>query len=435
MEKISKQYLTSKKNKRVFLSLLIIFFLLLGLAVARRLVSQRQELRKEASTNQVSLTLTSDQTNLTPGQSFDIKVLVDPPSDGSLKVTAVTAKLTYPTDKLTLNGQPVAGSFFLRNFTSGQTEMLNIMGTDSAGNIAINLGAPCTVAVPWLCYPQTAGGQLFPLATLNFTAKTGVSGAVQINFDTANTLVAALDSNNNPANNNQNVVDPASLNTLSLNITSPSTPTPTPANSPTPTPTPEPTATPTPTPTASPTPTPTSTPTPTPGPTATPTPTPIPVPETAILNFSVKLQGISGQGLNKNVKVILKNGQTFDSVGLTSDAAGIYSGTVSNVAPGTYEVLVKEPTHLQKNFGSVQFVANQTVTKDWASTLLKAGDLNSDGTIEGTDLSLLLGKIRQYNFELIPSGTDEPADLNNDHYVEGTDLSLMLSNVFQGDEQ
>lgn len=158
-------------------------------------------------------------------------------------------------------------------------------------------------------------------------------------------------------------------------------------------------------------------------------------PSSATLNFSIKLQGINTKGQNKNVKLTLKNSQTFENIGLTSDASGIYSGTINNVTPGTYEVLLKESIHLQKNFGPVTFLANQTIIKDWTASILKAGDLNNDGIIEGTDLSIVLGKVRQYNFNPIPSGIDEPADLNDDHYVEGTDLSLLLSNVFQQDEQ
>lgn len=158
-------------------------------------------------------------------------------------------------------------------------------------------------------------------------------------------------------------------------------------------------------------------------PAITPTPT---IPSTSVLAFKIKFQGVSVLRGGKQVRVTLKNGQTFTNVSVTSDNLGIYSGTISGIAPGTYEVLVKEPTHLQKNFGSVTFTAGQTITKDWSSFSLLAGDFNNDNRISIEDLGLVLSAYTQLSVPIPPG--NPIYDVNFDNVISIEDIALPLAN-------
>ncbi len=159
--------------------------LILGLGAGVVLVGQRQIWEKRATAGKVNLSLTNPG-DINLNQEFDINILGMP--DAGMRVTAVKVFMNYPADKLNLISI-TAGPFFKQNFTAGQTEMLEILDKNTAGAAKITLGAPCTTAAPWQCYPAAGGGVL---ATLRFRAVD--SGEAVIAFDSGNTEVAAMGS-------------------------------------------------------------------------------------------------------------------------------------------------------------------------------------------------------------------------------------------------
>jgi len=196
--------------------------------------------------------------------------------------------------------------------------------------------------------------------------------------------------------------------------------------------TPTPTSTTTPLPTPSPTPTSTSTPTPvstnTPTPTFTPTPTPSPEPEKTQLTVKIKFQGISQTGPNQTARLIFKQqGQEkyrFDKVNVTSSQSGIYSGTITDLNPGTYDIYLKGWAHLQKKFGGVTLNSGENII-DWTAFPLLAGDANGDNLINIQDFGVL---VRDY------LKTESPADFNLDGMVNIQDFLFIAENYLKEGE-
>jgi hypothetical protein len=189
-----------------------------------------------------------------------------------------------------------------------------------------------------------------------------------------------------------------------------------------PTSTPGPTSTPTATPTPTRTPTPTLTPTNTP--TLTVTPTPV-----AQLAFKVKFQGINSQKSNKTVRVILKQGGVekyrFDPVQVSANTSGVYSGTVTNITPGAYDVLIKGWAHLQKKFVGVTLNSGQN-SVDWSSQALIAGDFNDDNIIQMSDITSIISVWTQS--ETPVTSANQKYDLDDNGLIEMADITAVLSN-------
>jgi cell division septation protein DedD len=181
------------------------------------------------------------------------------------------------------------------------------------------------------------------------------------------------------------------------------------------------------TPTPLPTATPTPTPTPTIAPTATPSPSPSPTP-IAALNFTVKLQAINNTGPNSNISVILKNGNTViytNNVNATSDSTGIYSGSLSNIAVGNYDVYIKEATHLQRKFASIALV-NGINTYNWTGSPLLAGDFDGNNFINILDVAKILAVYTELTTPV--TAATQKYDVNNDGVINVVDIALGLTN-------
>lgn len=157
-----------------------------------------------------------------------------------------------------------------------------------------------------------------------------------------------------------------------------------------------------------------------------PTPSPTPLPQQASLSFKIKFQGIGISGSDKDIRVTLKGGQIFENVLVKSDSLGIYSGTIGNITPGIYEVLIKDSSHLQKNFGSVTFVVGQTVNKDWSNFSIRAGDFNNDNRISIEDLGLILSVYTQFSVQVNPQ--NRIYDVNSDNFISIEEIAFILSN-------
>jgi hypothetical protein len=281
----------------------------------------------------------------------------------------------------------------------------------------------------------------FNLGQLSFKAVNATASTSTIAFTTANTQIIDMTANAftlTTTNATANVLGNATATPTSVPTASPTT-------APTHTPTPSPTAVPTSTATAAPTGTGAATATPTAVPTASPSPTPTQIASAtptnvaatatptatplAAINFSLKLQGLNRQGQNKTVAVLVKNGATTvynnNSVSVTSNSSGVYSGSITGVNPGTYDIYIKEANHLQKKFTSLALAAGSN-NLNWTTSPLKAGDFNSDNKITIADIALILA---QYQALSVPvNNNNRTYDINGDDVINIIDVSLVLSN-------
>ena len=438
-----------KIEKKTFFSLITVLILLAGMATSFYLVQKNQDIRKKATANQTLVTFVPSATNVIPGGTFTVDVFLNPPAppEPLLEITAAGIIVSYP-DNLVALQNITPGNFFIDNFVGGQTEMmalgisctqptdctkytqatnitcLNNFCQNSAyplnnanGQAKIYLGAPCHINLPTDgtpgCYTENTTKKF---ATLTFQAKTGVSGSANISLAQGSEIAAK--------NQTASVLNP-SLPSITININA-VTPTNTPTQ--TPTNTPVPTATRTPTPTN--TPVPTNTPIPTSVPTNTLAPTPTTAPNTANLSFTVKFQGIASKKPDKNLRLTFKNTGTtplvYENINTTSNDQGVYSGVVQNIPPGTYEILVKGPVHLQKNFGSVTFTAGQTETKDWTQFALIRGDTNNDNWIKLNDIT---GIIAAWTSSETPvNDANRKFDLDENGIISISDITAIISN-------
>jgi hypothetical protein len=229
--------------KKLLSGYLVIFTLLVGTLVGLRLVDQSQDIRQQASTTNVDLSLNAPA-SVTRGQTFNVDVIVT--RTNNHPVSAADIRLNLPATHFTINSI-TPGPFFNRR-TAMQVAP---PGTDPAirfPNITesnrIALGAMCDYCflgptplptyqppapTPTLracssysvsnpaCYPQTAGGLI--LATYSVTVRNDApTGTVTLAFDTTNTQVASI-------NSDVNVV--GDMTSRSLSIATTATPTPT----------------------------------------------------------------------------------------------------------------------------------------------------------------------------------------------------------------
>lgn len=156
----------------------------------------------------------------------------------------------------------------------------------------------------------------------------------------------------------------------------------------------------------------------------TPSPMPSPEPGKGNLTFTLKLEGISSRKPNQKAKVIFRQGDTVKysfiengGVTISSNDQGIFSGTVSNLDPGIYTVLVKEAKRLARKFENVEIVEGEN-TKNFTNKPLLAGDAyhadgeDIDGT--GTDTISILdfGVLRNDYIPNTPSNSRADFDLS-----------------------
>jgi len=157
------------------------------------------------------------------------------------------------------------------------------------------------------------------------------------------------------------------------------------------------------------------------------------------LSFKIKFQGINNAAPSKNVLVILKQGGVekyrFAEVNVNADSSGVYSGLVENIAPGTYDILIKGPVHLQKKFPNVTL--NQGAnTKDFSLIPLKAGDFNNDNVLNINDIGSLLSYYTALSSPV--NSQNQKFDIDASGVININDISLVLANYtaleVRGDE-
>ncbi len=164
-----------------------------------------------------------------------------------------------------------------------------------------------------------------------------------------------------------------------------------------------------------------------------------------LLSFKIKFEGItapySANCPTRNVRVTLKNADAStvvfgpSIVVTTADAAGVYTGTLSNitVADGAYDVYLKGPAHKASKY--TVGISPSTALQDWTTVPQTAGDLvgsmitartNPDNAIDGEDWNRVLNNINSL-LEIDPMSNF--MDLNCDKRVEATDLITILNNI------
>lgn len=149
----------------------------------------------------------------------------------------------------------------------------------------------------------------------------------------------------------------------------------------------------------------------------------------ASLSFNIKPQGITTQKPNKTTRVILKQQDQekyrFDNVSIISNPPGTYSGTVTNIIPGTYDVYIKGWVHLQKKFASIALNPG-TNTQDFSNILLKAGDAIDNNRIDIYDYN----KVVEHFGPRMPAG-GSIADFDLDGDVDIFDYNYLVGNFNQ----
>lgn len=281
------------------------------------------------------------------------------------------------------------------------------------------------------------------LGTLTLKGK--ISGSISLEINSSGSSVTGLNPNPppEPTPPDPNINISAVHNgTYTIGAVATNTPTPTetiPMSTETPTPTPTETITPQ------------ATNTPTPAPTATPvvtsTPTPTPLPNTPILNFKVKFQGIDSKRADQRIKVtVIGNdiSKPFEDVTVKADDDGVYSGSVAlnQVPAGSYVLFIKGPKHLAKKLCKNNQEGRCGATDklslvignndyDFSKTRLEGGDLpnpnnamKQDGVVNSVDYELTKARLGSNSEENL-----RVADINLDGIVNTTDLTLLRNTL------
>lgn len=154
--------------------------------------------------------------------------------------------------------------------------------------------------------------------------------------------------------------------------------------------------------------------------------------------FYIKFQGIDEKKENKSVRVIFRKGDeelhVFNKVIVTANIKGIYRGTITDVRPGSYEVLVKGEGYLQRSF-SINLVRGRN-RFDWSDKELIAGDFDGNNILNAKDVA----EFESFIVEEINPVQDETKvfDVNMDGQLDNKDLDIVISNFdkleIKGDE-
>lgn len=145
------------------------------------------------------------------------------------------------------------------------------------------------------------------------------------------------------------------------------------------------------------------------------------------------MQGITTSGVNKSITVYLRSGTTlfpFNATA-TSGNGGVFSVAtpinLTGVAAGTYDVLVKDTSHLRKKLGTMAIVAGgNTAPSAWGTVVVKAGDFNNDGVLNDIDVGNLL---TQYSALSVPVNANNGIyDVDSNGVINIFDISLVLAN-------
>lgn len=151
---------------------------------------------------------------------------------------------------------------------------------------------------------------------------------------------------------------------------------------------------------------------------------------TTRFDFKIKFQGINEKKPDKIVRVIFRKGDeelhVYNKVVVTSDKKGIYRGTITDVRPGVWEVLIKGDGYLQKRFEKVNLVRGRN-TYDWTEEELLAGDFDLDNDLDAKDIAEFMSF---FNEDLNPV-TDENKifDLDMNGFLNLEEMTFVFTNL------
>ncbi len=155
-------------------------------------------------------------------------------------------------------------------------------------------------------------------------------------------------------------------------------------------------------------------------------------------DFWTKFFGIDKKKPDKKVRLIFRMEDeelhVYNNVWTKSDNKAVYKGTIIDIRPGLFEVLLKGEGYLQQKHEGVQISRGGNLYY-WNDSELIPGDFDSDNVINGKDIAELLS-IFSYDPN-IEVENKEIFDVNMDGKVDIEDIKIVLENykdlIIEGD--
>lgn len=146
-------------------------------------------------------------------------------------------------------------------------------------------------------------------------------------------------------------------------------------------------------------------------------------------DFWTKFFGIDTKKPDKKVRVIFRledeELHVYNNVWTKSDNKGVYKGTITDIRPGLFEVLLKGNGYLQQKHEGVR-ISRGGNRYYWNENELIPGDFDSDNVLNGKDIAELLSIFsHDPNIEV---ENKEIFDVNMDGKVDIEDIKIVLEN-------
>jgi len=146
-------------------------------------------------------------------------------------------------------------------------------------------------------------------------------------------------------------------------------------------------------------------------------------------DFWTKFFGIDEKKPEKKVRVIFRDEDkelhVYNNVWTTSDNKGVYKGTITDIRPGLFEVLLKGDGYLQQKHGGIK-ISRGGNKYYWNENELIPGDFDSDNVLNGKDIAELLSIFsHDPNVEV---ENKDIFDVNMDGVVDLEDILIVLGN-------
>lgn len=204
---------SKKTNNKLFVGLAVLLGgLFVSILTLNNFNSQR-DIRSKAANADVRVRLVGPA-SATAGTEIPIQVFVDP-SASNFTLAALDVTINHSSSlsyvRWELDNAGAQNTLFTESVDLTKTEMLNKVITSSGGVFRVAVGANCTTASPWACYPKkiTAGKRL---GTLYLRAGSA-TGNVTASLNTDATQVAAIESGD------QNVLLTTGSSTVTVAVT------------------------------------------------------------------------------------------------------------------------------------------------------------------------------------------------------------------------
>ena len=133
------------------------------------------------------------------------------------------------------------------------------------------------------------------------------------------------------------------------------------------------------------------------------------------LNFTPSLEGAAVSGKNFTVTIYQGAVQVAQFTAQPNAQNQIPLPAGANLASGAYNLTADAPSYLRARQTNISLASNSTVTL----SILKAGDLNNDGTVNSLDWSTMNSNWWSNSY---------PSDINQDGVVNSIDFSWLNKN-------